>query len=189
MKRLAPLFALLLATPAGAQDFTQGSTAEEWGLYAESKALFAATVVDPLCELAGDCPADCGGGTRQLALRRTVDGVMVMPLKNGQPLFTGAANELAPFCGREVEVDGLLLADPDAGFMNLYQVQKIRVAGTSDWIRANRWTEDWAARNPDAAGEGEWFRRDPRVKAEIAREGYLGLGLETDAAFLKEYFQ
>ena len=33
----------------------------------------SATVVDPLCELTGDCPDNCGDGKRQLALVREVD--------------------------------------------------------------------------------------------------------------------
>ena len=68
-------------------------------------------------------------------------------------------------------------------------MQKIRSQGTEEWTRANRWTKDWAAANPEAKGKGPWFRRDPRVAAEIEREGWLGLGLEVDAAFLEEWFQ
>ena len=33
-----------------------------------------------------------------------------------------------------------------------------------EWIKANRWTKDWAVANPDATGQGPWFRRDPRVR-------------------------
>lgn len=179
----------LLAGSAAAQDFSAGSEAREWGLYGESKAFFSAQVVDPLCELTGDCPDNCGDGARQLALIRDADGVMVLPLKNNQPAFTGAANELLPFCGQAVEVDGLLITDEELGARNVYLVQTIRAAGTTEWIKANRWTKDWAAANPDAAGQGPWFRRDPRVNAEIAREGWLGLGPEADAAFLEEWFQ
>ncbi|WP_112321542.1 hypothetical protein [Oceanibium sediminis] len=188
----APSLALALSLLAGAavaQDFSEGSDAREWGLYGESKAFFAATVVDPLCELTGDCPDNCGDGARQLALLREADGVMVLPLKNGQPAFTGGANELLPFCGQAVEVDGLLITDAELGAQNVYLVQTIRAEGASEWIKANRWTKDWAAANPDAAGQGPWFRRDPRIAAEIAREGWLGLGPEEDAAFLKEWFQ
>lgn len=192
MIRLA-LFAAVLASPVAAQDFSAGSTADEWGLYAEQKATFEARVVDPLCELAGDCPADCGAGRRQLALVRSADGVMVLPLKNSQPLFTGAAVELAPFCGQTVQVDGLLLADPDIGLANVYQVQKIRPAGSAEWVRGNRWTKDWAARNPAGAAAAEaakepWYLHDPRIAADIAANGYFGLGLEADAAALKELF-
>ena len=48
--------------------------------------------------------------------------------------------------------------------------------------------KDWAAAHPDAKGKGPWFRRDPRVTAEIEAEGYLGLGQETDEAFIEEWF-
>ena len=177
----------LLASPAGAQDFSEGSEAEEWGLYAEAKARFHATVADPLCELAGDCASDCGGGARQLVLLREADGAMVFPLKNGQPAFTGAVEELLPHCGQRVEVDGLMIDDPEIGAWNVYLVQRVRPEGGA-WRDADRWTEAWAERNPDVAGEGPWFRRDPRVQAEIAEEGYLGLGAETDAAFIEDWF-
>lgn len=178
----------LYTSPMLAQDFSQNSTAKSWNLYSEQKAFFKAKVVDPLCTLAGDCPENCGNGKRQLALLRQDDDVMVLPLKNSQAAFTGAANELLPFCGKNVEVDGLLLDDPDISAKNLYMIQKIRVQGDKKWIKANRKTKDWAKANPDAKGKGPWFRRDPRVKAEIAREGYLGLGLEEDKTFIADWF-
>lgn len=178
-----------LALPALAQDFSERSEAKTWNLYAEKPARFEATVVDLLCELTGDCPADCGGGARQLGLLRSVDGVLVYPNKNAQAAFTGAVAELAPFCGRQVEVDGLLIEDPDLGATNIYLVQKIRAAGESEWTAANRWTKEWAKANPDAAGEGPWFRRDPRVNAAIAARGYTGLGVEEEQPFLKELFE
>ena len=180
--------ALLLATPAMAQDFSAGSKAEPWNLYAEAPALFEATVVDPLCRLTGDCPADCGAGKRQLGLLRSVDQVMVLPLKNTQPVFSGAANDLLPFCGKVVEVDGLLLTDPDIGLKNVMQVQLIREKGTEDWAKTNRWTKDWQMANPALTGGDPWFRQDPRVNAQIAKDGYFGLGLEADAAAIKALF-
>ncbi len=188
MKRILAI-AAVLATPATAQDFSEGSEAKTWNLYAEQPARFEATVVDPLCLFTGDCPENCGDGARQLALLRTADDALVLPLKNSQPAFTGAANELQPFCGKAVEVDGLMIDDPDLNAKNIYLVQKIREVGAAEWTRANRWTKDWAEANPEAAGKGPWFRRDPRVKAEIAREGYLGLGPDADEAFIKEWFE
>jgi hypothetical protein len=183
------LIALALATPVAAQDFSAGSEADSWNLYAESPARFEAVVVDPLCAFTGDCPADCGGGTRQLALMRSADKVMVLPLKNNQPLFTGAATELAPFCGKTVEVDGLLLTDPDAGLANVFQLQRVREAGSADWVKANTWTNDWASRNPGLPESDEpWFRRDPRVTALIEANGWFGLGREQDAAILNELY-
>lgn len=174
----------LLATPAYAQDepfpFEEGSEARSWNLYAEQPARFEATVVDILCEVAGDCADNCGDGARQLGLVRSADNVLVFPNKNSQAAFTGATVELLPYCGQEVEVDGLLLEDDYLGAKNIYLVQTIRALGEDEWVKGNRWTKVWAENNPDAAGDGPWFRRDPRVLAEIAREGYFGLGLEQD---------
>ena len=92
MKRF--LIALLLASPAAAQDFSEGSEARSWNLYAETPARFEAKVVDILCEVAGQCTENCGNGTRQLGLVRAVDNVLVYPNKNSQPAFTGAASAL-----------------------------------------------------------------------------------------------
>ncbi len=191
MSRLAALAILLLTPEAFAQGaFSERSQAEEWGLSGEEKARFEARVVDVLCELTGDCPADCGGGRRQLGLLRAADGALVFATKNGQPLFTGAALDLAPYCGKEVEVDGLLVGDDPANPAKVFQLQRIRALGDAEFEQADCWTEIWDREHPDlAAQDGPWFRKDPRVNERIARDGWLGLGLETDAAFLKGYFQ
>lgn len=188
MKRfLALLFCL--ASPLAAQDFSEGSEAKTWNLYAEVPARFEAQVVDILCTITGDCPNNCGDGRRQLGLLRSADGVLVYPNKNSQPAFTGAAVELLPFCGQDVEVDGLMIEDPDLAAKNIYLVQKIRTMGSEDWVKANRWTKDWAKKHPVAKGKGPWFRRDPRVNGYIAESGYTGLGEEADAALIKELFE
>lgn len=183
MKKLA-LFLALLATPlaAQAQDFSEGSEARSWNLFAESPARFEARVVDVVCEITGNCAENCDDGTRQLALLRAADGVLVYPNKNGQPAFTGAADELLPYCGMDVEVDGLILEDEFVGAANVYLLQRIRAVGEEDWVRANAWTRNWAERNPDA-GDGQWFRNDPRILATIADSGYLGLGLTHEEAW------
>lgn len=187
MMRRMSLALALLASPLMAQDFSETSEAKTWNLYAEVPSRFEAKVVDVLCELTGDCPAQCGGGARQLGLIRSADDVMVLPMKNSQPAFTGAAQELAPFCNMLVEVDGLMIEDEDLGASNIYLVQRIK-AGDADWIKADTWTKKWAEKHPDAQGKGPWFRRDPRIKAVIASEGYLGLGPEADAAYAEENF-
>lgn len=186
MRKLTYMLALM-ASPLAAQDFSEGSEAKTWNLYAEVPARFEATVVDVLCELTGDCPADCGAGTRQLGLVRSIDDVMVLPMKNAQPAFTGAAEELAPFCNQVIEVDGLMLEDEDLAANNIYLVQRIK-AGDADWIQANSWTKKWAEKHPEAAGKGPWFRRDPRINEIVQSEGYLGLGLEEDATYAEENF-
>ncbi|WP_299375709.1 hypothetical protein [uncultured Tateyamaria sp.] len=186
MKHLIAILAMA-ASPLAAQDFSEGSEARSWNLYAEVPAKFDAEVVDVLCTLTGDCPDDCGAGKRQLGLVRAADGVLVLPMKNSQPAFTGAAVELAPFCGQQVTVDGLMLDDPELGANNVYLLQTIQAAG-ADKIKANKWTKNWAKEHPEAKGKGPWFRRDPRIKEIIATEGYLGLGLEEDATFIAENF-
>lgn len=183
--------ACLLAIPAQAQDgaFADGSKAQNWNLTAQEKARFTARVVDVLCELTGDCPEKCGDGRRVLGLLREADGALVFPTKNGQALFTGPTTDLAPYCGKTVEVDGLLTGGEEvtAGAAKVYQVQRIREVG-GEWSKANRWTKEWAKRNPDAKGKGPWFRRDPRIAGEIAKDGYLGLGPEADTAFIKDWY-
>ncbi|MEP5728287.1 MAG: hypothetical protein ABJL67_02820 [Sulfitobacter sp.] len=188
MKHLLTAALMFLTTPLLAQDFSENSNAKPWNLYAEEPALFDARVVDVMCELTGDCPANCGNGDRQLALLRSVDNVLVMALKNNQPAFTGAVVDLLPYCGQDITVDGLMLNDEDFPITNSYLVQRIKTAD-ADWVKASQFTKVWAKNNPDVKGKGPWFRRDPRINALIAQNGYLGLGLETDTAFKEYYFE
>lgn len=183
--------ALAFAAPAGAQDFSATSEAKEWGLRGEEKARFTAEVVDILCVLSGDCAANCGDNRRQLGLLREADGALVFPLKNRQAAFTGAATDLFPFCGKAVEVDGVTIQDEDVpGAPKFYMVQLIREQGVETWTKTSRWTKEWAKANPEQKGKkGPWFRRDPRIKAAIEANGYLGLGAEADKAFIEYYFE
>lgn len=182
MKRLIALFALL-ATPLAAQDFSEGSEAKSWNLYAEVPATFEANVVDILCTVADDCANECGEG-RQLGLLRSSDNVLVYPNKNSQTSFNGAAYDLHPYCGKTVDVDGLLIEDEDIpGAKNIYLVQKIKEAGAAEWSKANQWTKVWAKKHPEAKGKGPWFRRDPRVNAAIEADGYFGQGLSHEDAY------
>ncbi len=187
---MKPILAILTlaAAPLAAQDFSEGSEARSWNLYAEVPAKFEAKVVDLVCEFSGDCPTDCGAGKRQLGLVRTADDVLVLPMKNSQPAFTGAAVELQPFCGQTITVDGLMIDDPELGANNVYLVQSILAPGMEKKIKANQWTKAWAKEHPEAKGKGPWFRRDPAVKEIIATEGYLGLGLDVDETFIAENF-
>lgn len=184
---LRTAFICFWATPLLAQDFSEGSQAKTWNLYAEVPAKFEATVVDLLCEFTGDCPADCGAGTRQLGLKRTVDDVIVLAMKNNQPAFTGAAVDLAPYCNQMVQVDGLMIEDEDFPVKNIYLVQTIS-SPEGEVVKANQFTKKWAEMNPDAGGKGPWFRRDPRINEITSREGYLGLGPEEDEAYAADNF-
>ncbi len=158
--------------------------AEEWGLPEEKTARFEAKVVDMLCELSGDCPADCGAGRRQLGLL-TDAGRLILPLKNVVP-FAGAAVELIEFCGQRVVADGLF--STNRGY-TVFALQFVRPAADGKWRRANRFLPKWAKRNGVAADSPtarQWFRNDPRVKARIAEQGKLGLGPAADKKFLSQ---
>lgn len=187
MIRLATALALL-AAPLAAQDFSEGSEARSWNLYAEVPATFEAKVVDVACELTGQCAENCGNGTRQMGLLRSADDVLVLVMKNSQANFMGGARDMALYCNQTVQVDGLLIDDPDLNAKNIYLVQRVKPEGASEWVRANKGSKLWAEDHPEAAGKGPWFRRDPRIKAIIAEEGYLGLGLEEDAIYAEENF-
>lgn len=188
-RRAALILALALAGPAGAQDFSEGSEATSWNLYAEVPARFEARVVDILCELSGDCPEGCGGGARQLGLLRAADGVLVLATKNAEAAFSGAAADLLPFCGADVVVDGLMIDDPEIGARNVYLLQTITPAEGGETVPAKGWTAAWAEAHPEAAGPGPWFRRDPRVRAAIEAEGWFGRGPQADRAALEELFR
>ncbi len=177
----------VLANKAEAASFSEGSQAKSWNLNGEEKALFSGKVVDVLCHLSGDCPTNCGDGERNLGILRDADGKLVLVLKNSQPAFNGAAEDLLPYCGKQVDVDGLLVGDDDVVSAKFFQLQFIRDSGAEQWNRANLWTKRWAEKNPDAEGKGPWFRRDPRVKKQIAKDGHFGLGHEEDRKYIEAY--
>lgn len=180
----------LLAAPALAEgEFSAGSEAKPWGTLGEEKALFSGTVVDILCDLTGDCPTDCGAGSRQLGILRDADDTLVLVAKNSQGLFTGGAIELYPYCGQSVEVDGTLVGDPDLTPTKVYQIQRIRPADSEDWVKADQWTKAWDAEHPEEAQiKGRWYRKDPRIIEQLETKGYLGLGLDADATFIADWF-
>ena len=180
--------AAAMAMPAVAADFSEGSQAKPWGLVGERLARFEAKIVDVPCVLTGDCPEDCGAGLRQMAILREADGKMLLAFKNIQPIFTGATVDLAQYCGQTVTVDGLLVGDEEyTKGAEIMQVQTVTVGG-GEPAKTDLWSKDWAEKNPDATGKGQWFRRDPRIKARIEAEGYLGLGLEEDQKYIEENF-
>ena len=195
MKRIvmAILVIALSGLPALADgDFSAGSKAKSWDLFGEEMARFEGKITDVLCVLTGDCPDDCGAGKRQMGVLRSADGRFLLAVKNGQPAFSGATVDLAPYCGMEVEVDGLLVGDkditPGLGNAKVFQVQTIRILGQDEVNKANLWTKDWKKRNPDVGGKGPWFRRDPGVNEQIDKNGRLGLGAEEDQKYIEDNF-
>lgn len=155
--------------------------AEEWGLPEEEKARFDAKVVDILCELSGNCPANCGGGKHQLGLL-TDEGKLILPIKN-MTIFSGTADELIDFCGQRVTADGLF--STNRGY-TVFALQFLRPAPDGKWRRANRFLAKWAKANgkdPKSKEAKQWFRHDPTVKALLAADGILGLGPEADREY------
>lgn len=180
MLAVAP--ALLSPTPGAlAADFSEGSEAKPWPVAGREKAKFTAKVVDAVCGLTGDCPADCGAGNRQMALLREADGALLLVAKNVQFQFQAANFDLAPHCGKVVTVDGLLVGDDPKLEGKLYQVQTI------DGEKANGFTTPWKARYPEVAdSKGPWFQNDPEIDARLDKTGFLGLGTEAEADFISE---
>lgn len=158
--------------------------AESWNVTGEQVARFDAKVVDILCELTGDCAERCGDGRRQLGLLSD-DGKLILPAKNAAP-FAGAADELIEFCGERVTADGIFTENRGVRLFALQFVKPV----DGKWRRANRFLTKWAEENgldPQDKAKNRWFRNDPRVKAIIEKDGFLGLGKEEDKRFLADY--
>lgn len=157
--------------------------ANSWGLPEEEIVRFEANVVDILCELTGDCPNNCGDGSRQLGLL-TDDGILVLPIKNSTP-FSGSADELIDFCGKRVLADGLY--STNRGY-KVFALQFVKELPDGKWRAANRFKTKWAKENgvdPKSQTAGQWFRNDPRVIELLSKKGKLGLGPEADKAYIE----
>ncbi len=161
------VFVVAFAGPARA--------AEEWGIEGEKKVRFEAKVVDILCELSGDCPADCGAGTRQLGLLKD-DGTLLLAAKNFD-IFAGASADLREYCGKRIVADGLYVNSPK---MPLFALQFSRLAPDGKWSRANKFGKEWSKAN-GGKKSGQWFKHDARILEEIKAHGVLGIpGLEPE---------
>lgn len=182
VKRLSLISLFFLAHAAAAPAQQPKSQAENWGLQNEEPAVLSGRIVDILCELTKDCPAECGAGKRQLGLV-TSGGRLVPVAKNSQPLFNGAVTDLLPYCQKLVEIDGLMTGNERH---RVFQLQLIRQHGAQDWSKAELWTQEWRKQNPTLADRAdEWFYHDPRVTKQINATGYLGLGPGADREFAK----
>ncbi len=143
--------------------------ADGWGIEGEKVVRYDAKVVDILCELSGDCPANCGGGKRQLGLLKD-DGTLWPVVKNNDP-FAGAVDDLIEYCGKKITADGLEIHNAK---MKIFQLQFKRLAPDGKWSRANWFTRNWSKRNGGEDGGG-WIWEDKTVQALIAKDGVLGV--------------
>ena len=161
--------AVLIMVLAGALAGGAAEAAEEWGIDFEKIVRFDAKVVDILCELSGDCPAQCGAGKRQLGLLRE-DGRLIMVAKN-QDLFAGASADLIQFCGQTITADGLLIENPKAPMMVL---QFKRLAPDGKWSRANWFSKAWGKANPGKNADA-WYKHHKTVLETIKKYGVYGI--------------
>ena len=161
MRKILFCLAALLATT------TLARAGEGVGAANETVVSFEAKVVDLACQLGATCPSDCGGGKRQLGLL-TKDGKLRAAVKSAT-IFAGPVDDLLPFCGKSVTVDGVLVENPK---LTLYFVQGIREGSSGDFAATDAFEKRWVAANGPSE---EWFRNDPKVKEIIAKDGVLGI--------------
>ena len=147
--------------------------AEGWGINHEKVTRTEAKVVDLLCEITGNCVANCGNGKRQLGILLD-NGKLVPVVKNNDP-FAGAVEDLLPFCNKRIVADGLMISNPK---MSMFQLQFLRAAPKGQpkgkWSGAKWFTRNWAKANP-GKDAGQWFKHDQRIKDALARDGVLGI--------------
>jgi len=168
----AVLFTLLLAASCA----TPVGEIASWPVTNAERSELTGEVVSVLCELGGNCDDSCGGGTQQLAIKTAELGT-VLVAKNLNN-YSGAQDELSPFCGQTINVNGLFTEHQGIRF---FQVQNLRAPG-GDWQRATRYLEAWGERSGKAPSN-TWYKQDERVKEILERDGRLGLGPEADKDF------
>jgi hypothetical protein len=164
---------IILGTAASVALTASAFAAEGWGINHEKVTRVEAKVVDLLCEVTGNCVANCGNGKRQLGLL-FANGKLVPVVKNNDP-FAGAIADLQPYCGKRIVADGLLISNPK---MSMFQLQFLRAAPKGQpkgkWSGAKGFSRNWAKAHPGKKG-AQWFRHDQRVKDLIAKDGVLGI--------------
>jgi len=150
------------ATPVGEVD--------QWGISGSEVAEFSGEVVDVLCELSGNCADQCGSGTRQLGIKTEQGTVLIAKDLNR---YTGAAEELWPFCNQQLVVNGQFT---ESGPTRFFQIQNVRKPD-GDWKSTSRFLEVWAEKNgKPASAANKWYFEDPRIEAILEQDGLLGLG-------------
>jgi hypothetical protein len=147
--------------------------AEGWGIKHEKETRVEVKVVDLLCEVTGNCVANCGDGKRQLGLLFD-DGKLVPAVKNAEA-FAGAVDDLLPFCGQRIVADGLMISNPKMP-MFLLQFKRSAAPGKpkGKWSGANWFGKNWSKAN-GGKDSSDWFRNDTRIKEILAKDGILGI--------------
>ena len=147
--------------------FTPARAADAWGIEHEKVVEITGRVVDLACTLKGDCPPECGAGKRQLGLL-TPDGKLRAVVK-GPVEFAGPVRDLMRYCGKTVQVDGLLIENPA---IHIVMLQNIRERPDQPYVKAEQFAKDWETANGKAE---EWYRDDRIVKDVIGADGVYGI--------------
>lgn len=159
------------ATPVG--------QVKKWSISGSEVAELSGEVVDVLCELSGNCVDQCGAGTRQLAIKTEQRTVLIAKDLN---FYTGAAQELWPYCNQQLVVNGQFT---QTGNTRFFQIQNVRTP-TGAWMTTSKFLENWAEKNGESLSKAEdWYRHDKRVNQILEQDGRLGLGLDADNAYFK----
>ncbi|MBX2886947.1 MAG: hypothetical protein KTR32_43770 [Granulosicoccus sp.] len=166
-----PLLLLFLISAAGLTACaTPVGEVQKWGISGSEVAEFSGEVVDVLCEVSGNCAEQCGAGTRQLGIKTDQGTILIAKDLN---LYTGAAEELWPFCSQQLVVNGQFT---ESGSTRFFQIQNVRNPD-GPWMSTTRFLEAWAEKNGKSVSDAKrWYRQDPRVTTVLERDGLLGLG-------------
>ncbi|MGI9412391.1 MAG: hypothetical protein ACR2PM_01905 [Hyphomicrobiales bacterium] len=164
MKRVLLAAAAMMIGLGGA-----AQAAQEWGIDNEVKTRVDAKVVDLLCEVTGQCAANCGDGKRQLGL--LLDDGRLVPVVKNFDIFAGGTADLIQFCGKKITADGLMINNPK---MPMFAIQFKRLAPDGKWSRANGWGKDWSKRN-GGKKSNQWFKSDPLVLKTLKDDGVYGI--------------
>ena len=174
--RISRFATVLFTTLLVAGCVTPVGEVANWPITNAEKSELTGEVVSVLCELGGNCDDTCGGGSQQLAIKTPELGTVLVSKNINN--YSGAQDELSPFCGQTINVNGLFTEHLGIRF---FQVHNLRTPG-GEWQRANRYLQAWAARSGKTP-VNRWYNQDERVKEIIKRDGRLGLGPEADKDF------
>ena len=163
MRSVVLLVSLVATSLSGAP----ARAADGWGIEHEKIVEITGRVVDLACTLKGDCPPNCGDGKRHLGLL-TPDGKLRAVVK-GPVEFAGPVRDLLRYCGKTVQLDGLLIENPA---INIVMLQNIRERSDQPFVKADQFWKDWEAANGKAE---EWYREDKLVKDVIGADGVYGI--------------
>lgn len=147
--------------------FFPAQAADGFGFENEAPAVLEGKIVDLACTLKGDCPPECGGGRRQLGLLSS-DGKLSAIVK-GPVDFANAVPDMLALCGKDVQLDALVINDPT---IRIVMVQGVRGKSSERWRKPRQFESQWETANGKS---DEWYREDKAVRKVIGEDGVYGI--------------